>query len=250
LKSITLSQTLPQLVAIVDTDFEHYEIWDTYYSARPARVLYSGQRQTAQSGIAVDANPHLLFDYNQRLLELVCGVEPECILLIGGGAYTLPMALLRLLPKLHIDVVEIDAQLAPLAEAYFGLRPDRRQRQITADGRDFLEQSKQCYDIIIIDAFQQASVPGTLIDESAAALVEQHLKPNGIVAYNVIAYYRGPYSTGLRRRIATLRNNFPSVNVYPVDGMLSHWLQQNYLLIGQLDSSQQLDAHLRFPALH
>ena len=61
--------------------------------------------------MAVDDNPLLLFDYNQRLFELVTNLRPKSLLLIGGGAYTLPSALLAALPKLEITVVEVAPHL-------------------------------------------------------------------------------------------------------------------------------------------
>src|ERR1700752_3186245 len=78
-----------------ETPYGHYTVVDTTYSNRPARVLYSGREfRTAQSGIALDDQDEMLFDYNQRFLELARGLEPKRALLIGGGAFTLPKRLL------------------------------------------------------------------------------------------------------------------------------------------------------------
>src|SRR6476469_4412698 len=90
-----------------DTQHGHYVVADTIYSGRPARVLYSGNHQAAQSGVAKDDNPDLLFDYNQRFIELVRGLLPKKILLIGGGALSLPKALLEEFPEVSLDVVEL-----------------------------------------------------------------------------------------------------------------------------------------------
>src|ERR1700760_605289 len=98
-----------------DTIYGHYQVVDTLYDGRPARVLYSGDRQAAQSGIAKDASPSLLFDYNQRVFELLTSVLPKRVLLIGGAVCTLPKALLAALPDVQIDVIEPDSGLTKLA---------------------------------------------------------------------------------------------------------------------------------------
>ena len=111
-----------------DTAFEHYQVIDTIYEGRPARVLYSGRRGTAQSGIATDGKPELLFDYNQRFTELLESIPAKHVLLIGGGAYTLPRAIVQQFPDLQIDVVELDPGLKAIAERFFGLQASDRLR--------------------------------------------------------------------------------------------------------------------------
>jgi hypothetical protein len=51
------------------TPYGSYKVVDTIYNGRPARMLY-GAKNSPQSGIAFDDSPELLFDYNQRFLEI------------------------------------------------------------------------------------------------------------------------------------------------------------------------------------
>lgn len=246
---IKLTDKLPQLVFQTDTMYAHYQVWDIVYDGRPARVLYSGNRQTAQSGIAVDDKSDLLFDYNQRLYELVSGVLPKRLLLIGGGMYTLPLALLAALPLLIIDVVEIDEQLDDIAEAFFGLEPDPRLTIIHQAGRSYLDKTKQQYDMIIVDAFSQAETPTNLTDEAAAGALRRCLRPGGLVAVNCIATYFGRNADNLKHRMHALTTHLPETSIYPASYGLSLWLPQNLLLIAQNDSRLTLDKFMRYQVI-
>src|SRR3954469_25939647 len=119
---------MQQVVWEGDTAYGHYQVVDAPYDGRPARVLYSGDHQAAQSGVATDGQPDLLFDYNQRLFEIARGVQPKTVLLIGGGVGTLPTALLAALPDVQVDMVEPDDGLTKLAYQYFDLPVDDRLR--------------------------------------------------------------------------------------------------------------------------
>jgi len=231
-----------------DTAMEHYQVIDTVYEGRLARVLYSGQRHTAQSGLARDGQPDLLFDYNQRFLELLESVPAQRLLLIGGGAFTLPTALLESFPDLHVDVVEIDPGLTQIAERYFGLKPSERLAIIAADGGEFLQQNKQAYDVILIDAFSHASIPETLRSVSVVQHVHRSLTPDGMAAMNIIAPYYGPNNSLIREQLESYSHYFRKVETYPAGrALFSLWLPQNLVLIAQKGREHEL--HLRYGKL-
>ena len=238
-----------QLVFEIDTDYAHYQVWDTIYGGRPARVLYSGERRTAQSGVARDDRPDLLFDYNQRMFELVSGLRPERLLLIGGGAYTLPTALLAALPDLRLDVVEIDSGLDKIATEYFGLRPNPRLRIVHGDGRRYLEQNSEPYDVILVDAFVHADTPSTLQSVGAVQEYKRNLTPHGLFARNVISAYHGPVAAALHQHVRDFEGVFKDVKVFPAGGSLPLYLAQNLVLTAQAGKSWPLDTYLRYPAL-
>src|ERR1700739_2748527 len=109
-----------------DTPNEHYQVVEMVYNNRPSRLLLSGRGLSAQSGIALDGDPRLLFDYNQYFFELVTRLNPQSVLLIGGGLYPLPMALINAFPTLFITVVEPDEGLDPIAVRFFNYHSDPR----------------------------------------------------------------------------------------------------------------------------
>jgi len=215
------------------TPFGHYQVVDTVYEGRPARVLFSGDHVAAQSGVPRDGKPDLLFDYNQRLFELVEQLQPKRLLMIGGGAFTLPTALNLAMSGLLIDVVEQDPVLVALAERYFDLVTSDKLHVITGEGRAYLDSTTQKYDLIIIDAFSHVQMPQSLATGQAAAAMAQALMPGGAVAVNIIAAYRGRRVTPLIRLCAAFTEVFKRLTLYQANPAYSEWTAQNYILLGQ-----------------
>jgi predicted O-methyltransferase YrrM len=233
-----------------DTDYGHYQVVDMVYDGRPARVLFSGERRAAQSGIATDTNDDLLFDYNQRMFELVTGLAPKRLLLIGGGMYTLPTALLAELSDITIDVVELDAALEPVARQYFGLGSDERLTIIHDDGLAFIATNDRQYDMILIDAYTHDLAEPSLGSAEAVAHITRALAPNGVVVSNVIASYFGKRSQALRRLMGYYyEQQYGDVSLFPATQSLSLWLPQNLILTAQRNAETNLDQYLRYQRL-
>lgn len=230
------------------TEYAEYQVWDLQYGGRPARVLYSGNMQAAQSGIPKDDNPDLLFDYNQRFYELVSAVLPDRLLLIGGGMYTLPMALLSALPSLFIDVVEIDAGLDGIAAQYFDFKPHPRLQIIHTDGRSYLNQNRQDYDMILVDAFSHAHIPSSLTSGDAAWQIKQNLTSNGLIAANVIATVQGEGSDILTNHTAAYESVFGKIDIFPASQALALRLPQNLILVGHAGTRFPVNEYLRYPS--
>lgn len=195
-------------------EFGHYQIIDMVYEGRQARVLFSGDR-TAQSGAAQDDNPELLFDYNQRFLEIAESIRPKSALIIGGGAFMLPKALLERSPNTQIDVVEIDPLLEELSRRYFDLPKSNRLTVHCQDGRKFIETTKNRYDFIVVDAFSEYTIPVSLLTKEAARTYREHLNENGMVAVNLIAAYHSRKPTLAHNLKASFKESFERVDIYP-----------------------------------
>ncbi|HEY1064196.1 MAG TPA: fused MFS/spermidine synthase, partial [Candidatus Saccharimonadales bacterium] len=180
-----------QILLETNTELEHYLVVDRVYEGRPARVLFSGPQRAAQSGIGLDDDPDLLFDYNQRLLEVANALYPSRILVIGGGAFTLPQALVVALPEATVDVVELDPGLETIAAKYFGLQENDRLHITYTDGRAFVEQSREQYDLVILDVFSELAIPRQFLTVEFIAMLHEHLTSTGCVALNIIASYQG-----------------------------------------------------------
>lgn len=231
-----------------ETDSGHYLVTDCIYNGRAARVLYSGEHQAAQSGIAKDDLDDLLFDYNQRLMELVLCLQPPRVLVIGGAACTLPTAIKQELPDTFIDIVEPDPQLINIAENFFGFLPSSSMRTHITDGREFLSRTSERYDLIIVDAFVHTTIPQSLQTTEAFASYKNHLTPNGVVAFNVISSYHGPRSAQLNRLVAAAQS-LGEVQLFPASHGLSLWLPQNFILVNFAGKPTPLDAHLRYSSI-
>jgi len=234
---------MQQLLWEGDTPRGHYQVIDTLYDGRKSRVLYSGDRQAAQSGIPKDDNPRLLFDYNQRMFEIVTALKPRAMLVVGGGVFTLPTALLHELPALHIDAVEPDEGLTELAERFFDLPDDDRLRIYNTDGRSFLREHPDRYDLIFIDAYMHTTIPRELKTRQAFAAYHAHLKSGGLLTMNVISGYEGQHARVLKEVCAAAKLSFDSVDLYLAGSGYSLWLPQNFVLTAQSGTYIPLEAY-------
>jgi len=212
------------------SEFAHYRVVEQIYDGRPARILY-GDNKSPQSGLALDDNPELIFDYNQRFLEITLSVSPKRTLVIGGGGFTLPSALLRRFPWLKLDVVEIDPALPHIARDYFELPDTRRLRIFSEDGRQFLERTRTKYDLIILDAFSSYVIPKQLLTLEAVDAYKKHLARGGILAINFIAGYSDGRLSLTQEILATFGQRFPALELYRADRGLPIGIEQNLVLV-------------------
>lgn len=220
--------------------FARYEIKDLTYNGRPARVLF-GSDHSSQSGVARDDNPELLFDYNQRFLEIAESIKPKSVLIIGGGAFTLPQTLIDRSPTMTVDVVELDPLLPQLAADYFGLKPNDRLKIYAMDGLDFLRQSKNHYDLIILDAFFGYEIPEQLLTADAITLYHSHLTAEGYMAINFIASTTGRKTKPAETLWQSFAPSFREVAIYPADANYPMWAEQNLIFVASLGLIGGLD---------
>lgn len=222
------------------TSCGHYLIVDMIYDQRPARVLFTGNKSSAQSGIALDHDPNLLFDYNQRFLEVILSFENlRNVLLIGGGVLTLPMALISRHKTLRIDVIEIDDGLLGLARKYFHYQDNERITVMHQDGSEYLKSTLKKYDIIIIDAFMDMNIPSSLISSEVTSKIQYLLNFKGLVLVNVISAFYGLNAEPLRQLYKTYKQNFTYINIYPASrSLLSFWSSQNFILVASNNNLQ------------
>ena len=128
----------------------------------------------------------MAFDYT-RYFDLYRLFVPELrhALAIGGGAYSVPKAILRDAPSARVDVAEIEPALIGLAQQYFGLPRSPRLENHVLDGRRFLHDSRQDYDLIFLDVYRSfASVPMQFTTLEFFQLAAGRLNDNGVLISN------------------------------------------------------------------
>lgn len=218
-----------KLVYVGSGQYGTYRVIDMTYNDRPTRMLF-GEDGSPQSGMAIDDDPELLFDYNQRFLEMMMSQPPGRALVIGGGVLMLPKAAYELFPSLTIDVVEIDDLLIELARAYFELPKDHRLNIHIAEGMEFVKSAQVTYDTIIIDAFKGYTVPPHLIDAAAAQQYKRVLNEDGIVAINLISEYKPGEPSLAHDIIDSFSRSFKYIEIYQSDPEYEFGRDQNMLL--------------------
>lgn len=125
-----------------------------------------------------------------------------------------------------IDGVEIDSKVIEMARIYFEL--DRPKLRVwNADARTFIEQSKDKYDLIFVDAYaNQLYIPFHLASREFFKSLRDHASYEGIVVMNVNAV---SLKSPLLRAIAnTLSEEFTFVSIIPVPDSF------NFLVLGSI----------------
>ncbi len=213
-----------------ETSFGRYRVVEMTYNDRPARVLFSGPDFNAQSGLALDEHPRLLFDYNQRFMEIVVAKKPGAMLVLGGGAYTFPSAVRNVMPEARITAVERDEILADIATRFFEFVPDDGIEVVHGDAREFLAANRDTYDALIVDVFAGDRIPPELMSPAAIADLARGLNDAGVVAVNLIGALHGAGSGATNELVETFRQSFAEVQIAPATIGASAWGRQNLVL--------------------
>ncbi len=143
--------------------------------------------------------------------------RPKRLLEIGLGGGRTVSYLHRAMPSLSVTAVEIDPAVVAVARKHFGLVEDKRLQVVVDDGRKFIQENNEKYDIIIIDAYRGTWVPETLTSVEFFELVKRRLKPGGAVAQNV-----EPTTLFYDAMAATLMAVFGNVDAYRTGGEASN----------------------------
>lgn len=118
---------------------------------------------------------------------------------LGGGAQV--KFLHRHFPQLHLEVVENDAGVLALREAFRVPPDDTRLRVVQGDGAAWLRDHPGAFDILLVDAYDAGGIPGHMGSQGFYALCRSALAPGGVMASNL-------YDTDLRAHQAHLRQVF------------------------------------------
>ena len=109
--------------------------------------------------------------------------ENRSIMILGMGTGTYASYCAKYFPGTRIQGAEIDEKIAGIASEYFGL-PESVDVAV-ADGRAYLTASEDLFDVIMVDAYQDITIPFQLSSVEFFRQVQSHLKPGGIMVVNL-----------------------------------------------------------------
>ena len=134
------------------------------------------------------------------------------MLILGMGTGTYATQCRRYLGDMNIEGVEIDAKITDLANKYFEMPSDIPVT--TYDGRAYLNAIDKTYDVIMVDAYQDITIPFQMSSVEFFTLVKEHLNPGGVMVVNM--NMRGSSEGSINEYLAdTISDVFD--NVYTVD---------------------------------
>ena len=200
----------------IDTPTSHYRVVDAKTAqGKPVRLLVTGPTG-GQSGIYPGRPDELVFPYLRQMATIAKHhPHPANILVLGGGAFTLPQHLALQYPGAHIDVVEIDPQLVRIAKQHFEYRDHPNLTLIAKDARTYINEHRQKYDIIAMDVYNELSIPFPVATSEYMHELSASLQPGGIVMANVIGSRRPACVPLLGDLHATFMSAFRQYRVFP-----------------------------------
>ena len=105
------------------------------------------------------------------------------VMILGMGSGTYAGYCVRYYPNAAVQGAEIDSKIADIARTHFGL-PDTVEVAV-ADGRAYLAASEELFDVIMVDAYQDITIPFQLSSQEFFQEVAAHLKPEGVMVVNL-----------------------------------------------------------------
>lgn len=127
----------------------------------------------------------MYYDYAMAAPLMVADKTPEemDVLILGMGTGTYATQCRKYFGNMNLEGVEIDEKISALSRKYFAL-PDEVP-VITYDGRAFLNATEKTYDVIMVDAYQDITIPFQMSSVQFFTLVKQHLNKNGVMVVNM-----------------------------------------------------------------
>jgi spermidine synthase len=180
--------------------------------------LLSFNRVRGNQSAVLPGHPEVLtFAYTKTCFAAFCFLEqaPRRILYIGVGAGSIPAYTRLLYPKAMMDLVEIDQDVLRVAKEYFNFIPDDLMQEHVMDGRVFLRTSRDTYDFIFLDAYNDSSVPFHLTTKEFLQLAKDHLNNGGVLASNVWSQEMNRY---FNSQISTYKEVFGNLQLFACRG--------------------------------
>jgi spermidine synthase len=134
------------------------------------------------------------------------------VLILGMGSGTYATQLGRFFDNVEIEGVEIDGKITDLAHKYFELPEEARVT--TYDGRAYLNAIDGKYDVIMVDAYQDITIPFQMSSTEFFTMVKEHLAPGGVMVVNMNMYDENDVD------LADFKDN-PGINTYLADTISS-----------------------------
>lgn len=231
------SFTVKELLFEFKTEHQHLEIIDTPFMGRV--MLLDGIVQTTERDE---------FIYHEMMVHvpLFAHPNPKRVLIIGGGDGGILREVLRHKNIEHVTQVEIDQSVIDMCKTYFpkhsnGAFDDPRANIVIADGKDFVANCTETFDVIIADSTDPIGPGEVLFTSDFYADEKTCLAPGGImVAQNGVPFMQGDEVTNTFKRLTPLYQDVSfyvaAVPTYAGGVMALAWATDD-------DSLRRQDAH-------
>ena len=203
-----------------DTPYHHLIVADYYDPSTQSTIRILIMDDNLHSAMDLQDPNRTVFPYTDYFnLGFLLNPQVTRVLFIGGGGFTGPKQILRDYPNVTVDVVEIDPEVIRIAEQYFAVNASNPRLHIyNNDGRIFLQETNQQYDLIVLDAYSRSYVPFHLMTTQFFNLLSAHLTPKGVMISNLISGITPENDQLLTAEVNTIQTIFRNVYTFAVEG--------------------------------
>lgn len=201
-----------KLIYEKETPYSHLDVTDSgntrtlYLNGLPHSMMY------------IDRPNELAITYTKYFhMGVLLNPNAENVLFVGGGGFSGPKNFLASYPDLKVDVVEIDPDVIDAAKEYFAVNENPNLNIFNKDARNFLSNTNEKYDIIILDAFSKNYVPFHLMTLQYFELLKEKMQPNGVIISNLPASLVGDTSDLFRAVYKTMKQVFPTLYIFTTE---------------------------------
>lgn len=157
----------------------------------------------------------MYYDYAMAapLMADIYGKEQCDILILGMGSGTYASQCEEYFDNVNIEGAEIDDKITMLAKKYFDMPDD--VAVTTYDGRAYLSAIDKKFDVIMVDAYQDITIPFQMSSQEFFNIVKEHLTDDGVmvVNMNMKGHREGDINEHLADTISSVFDNVYTVDV-------------------------------------
>lgn len=210
-KVVGLVKTMKNIIG----KFINYQTDPSFYDLQRISVEVSEEdnlrsmhigNDTVQSKMSLKDPYQLQLNYTKVIsLVLIFTPDPENIIFLGLGGASLQKFFFKNCKKSKLKTIEINKQVINVAKSFFNIPKSNRFEIIHGDGVEYLNDSKEIYDLIISDAFDDQGIPDIFCDEYYYNLCHARLSKKGIFIINF--WGSDPKSKNYIKKIRKVFNN-------------------------------------------
>lgn len=168
------------------------------------------------------------------------------MLILGMGTGTYATQCKKYFGDMQMEGVEIDKKITDLSRKYFSLPDD--VKVTTYDGRAYLQAEDKKYDVIMVDAYQDITIPFQMSSEEFFSMVKEHLTDGGVMVVNM--NMRGSGEGNINQYLSdTISSVFGNVYTVDVDGSTNRELfasdDADMMNVLQKNTAKVTDSDLR-----
>jgi spermidine synthase len=196
-------QSLREATLLYDSETDHQRL-------RVFRNPTFGRILTLDGVVQVTEGDEFIYHEMMAHVPILAHGAARDVLIVGGGDGGMAREALRHKGVRRVVMVEIDAGVIEFSKQYLpgigaGAFDDPRLEVVIADGADFMRESADSFDVIIVDSTDPIGPGETLFTDSFYGHAQRRLTPGGIiVTQNGVPFMQGAELTGTMRAFQTL----------------------------------------------